>query len=81
MKKNNCKELRKVQLEILKEFIAICEKLNLQYFAIGGTAIGTVRHQGYIPWDDDIDVAMLKEDYDKFISEAPKLLPDCFFKP
>lgn len=70
--------MKNVQLSILKEFIAICRELNIQYFAIGGTAIGAVRHHGYIPWDDDIDVCMLKEDYERFTTEAPKFLPSAF---
>ncbi|UIR56009.1 LicD family protein [Sphingobacterium sp. SRCM116780] len=48
-------------------FIAICEQNNLQYFCCGGTAIGAVRHQGMIPWDDDVDVFMPRPDYNKFI--------------
>lgn len=60
-------KLHGVQLEMLEEFIKVCEKYDLTYFAIYGTAIGAVRHQGFIPWDDDIDVGMLREDYNKFL--------------
>ncbi len=59
---------KKIQLEILEEFIHICEKNNLVWYAIGGTVLGAVRHQGYIPWDVDIDVGMMRNDYEKFIS-------------
>lgn len=59
-------KLHHVQLEILRDFIRICEKYDLTYFVVYGTAIGAVRHGGFIPWDDDIDVAMLREDYNKF---------------
>ena len=65
--------VRSIQLKIvdvLKEFQRVCKKHNLQYFAIGGTCIGAVRHNGFIPWDDDIDVAMPYEDYVRFIEIA-----------
>lgn len=67
-------KLHNVQLQILRDFIKVCEKYNLPYFAVYGTAIGAVRHQGFIPWDDDIDVAMLREDYDKFCKVFQKEL-------
>lgn len=60
-------DLQKCQFEILKEFIRVCEENNLQYYLIGGTCLGAVRHQGFIPWDDDIDVALPRDDYEKFI--------------
>lgn len=59
-------KLHRVQLEILSDFIGVCKKYNLTYFVVYGTAIGAVRHSGFIPWDDDIDVGMLREDYNKF---------------
>ncbi|WP_296882739.1 phosphorylcholine transferase LicD [uncultured Methanobrevibacter sp.] len=65
--KNTLKHVQDVQLMILKDFIKICEKNNLEYYAYGGTVIGTIRHGGFIPWDDDIDVLMLREDYEKFL--------------
>lgn len=58
--------LRKLQLcelDILKDFIEICKKHNLTYFGFAGTAIGAIRHGGFIPWDDDIDVGILRKDY------------------
>ncbi len=60
--------LRKLQLcelDILKDFIKICEENNLTYFGFAGTAIGAIRHGGFIPWDDDIDMGILRKDYDK----------------
>lgn len=64
------------QLEVLKVVIDICEKNNIQYFAEWGTLLGAVRHRGYIPWDDDIDISMKRDDYEKFFSIAQKELPE-----
>jgi lipopolysaccharide cholinephosphotransferase len=65
-------DLQKVEFELLKIYIDFCEKHNLRYFLVGGSALGAVRHQGFIPWDDDVDVAMPREDYDKFIELGKK---------
>lgn len=62
--------LQKTNLEMVKLFIRICENQNLQYFALGGTLLGAVRHQGFIPWDDDIDLGMPRDDYEKFLQVA-----------
>lgn len=72
-------KLRNIQLEILKEYIRICKKHKLQYFLIGGSCLGAIRHQGYIPWDDDIDVAMPRDDYEKFLNIAQSELPAPYF--
>ena len=72
------RKLQLLQLELLKKFISICEKYKIQYFAVYGTLLGTVRHKGIIPWDDDIDVAMLRRDYEKFLEVAPKELGNDF---
>ena len=73
------RRLQMVELDMFKEFIAVCEKLNLRYFVLGGTLLGAVRHKGFIPWDDDIDVGMLREDYEIFLQKAGDLLPDHLF--
>ena len=59
-------ELQQKELELFKAFVRVCEKHNLKYFLVGGSALGAIRHKGSIPWDDDIDVGMPREDYDKF---------------
>lgn len=71
--------LQKKEFEILKNFIQICEKLDIKYFFVCGSALGAVKYGGFIPWDDDIDVALFRDDYDRFIKEAPKLLPENLF--
>jgi lipopolysaccharide cholinephosphotransferase len=66
-------KLRRVQIELLDEFVRVCEENNLFYFLAFGTLIGAVRHKGFIPWDDDIDVAMPRHDYENFIEIYDKL--------
>ncbi len=67
------REIQMTILDIFKEFKRICEENNLRYYAIGGTCIGAIRHRGFIPWDDDLDVAMPFEDYQKFRSLQDKI--------
>jgi len=59
--------LQEKQLELLKAFVRVCEKHNLQYFLAYGSALGAIRHKGFIPWDDDVDVVMPRKDYDEYI--------------
>ena len=81
MKEINIRDLQLAELEILKEFIRVCKELNLKYFLYGGTLLGCIRHQGFIPWDDDADVAMLREDYEKFKLVAHELDPEiCYLQ-
>ena len=72
--------LRKVQLaqlEIAKEIHRVCQENGIRYFLADGSFLGAVRHQGFIPWDDDMDVGMLREDYERFMQIAPeKLKPE-----
>lgn len=65
-----------VIIDVLSVFIRICEAQGLRYFCAGGTAIGAVRHQGMIPWDDDIDVFMPRPDYDRFLRLAAHSMPE-----
>ncbi len=78
----NEKELRKVQvlqLEMAKEVKRICEKYGIAYFLDAGSMLGAVRHKGFIPWDDDLDIGFLKEDYDKFVNVAKSELNEKYY--
>lgn len=62
-------EIRAAQINILDTVVEFCNANNIRYFLCGGTLLGAVRHKGYIPWDDDIDLMMLREDYQRLIAE------------
>ena len=72
-------ELQQVELAIFKSFVEVCEKLGIRYYLLAGTLLGAVRHKGFIPWDDDIDVGILRDDYDRFLECAGELLPSHLF--
>ncbi len=72
-------KLHNCQLIIAREIKRLCDKHNIKYFIIAGTLLGAIRHGGFIPWDDDMDVGMLREDYEKFIKVAKTELGGDFF--
>lgn len=73
------KQLWAVQIDMVQELIDVCNKLGIKIYADGGTMLGAVRHQGFIPWDDDVDMAMLRADYEILMKEGPALLGEEYF--
>ena len=72
-------QLHEELLSILKEIVRICKILDIKCFVTGGTAIGAYYYQGFVKWDDDIDLGMWRDDYEKFIKEAPSIISKGFF--
>lgn len=71
-------KVHKLEMKILKDFMSICDKNELRYFGLAGTGIGAVRHKGFIPWDDDIDIGLPREDFDRFIELVKIEFPDTY---
>ncbi|MBU5485765.1 LicD family protein [Clostridium sp. MSJ-11] len=75
MQIDNLRVVQKRELDVLRAIIEICERHGFRYFAVGGTCLGAVRHKGFIPWDDDIDIGMPRKDFDQFREVAKHELP------
>ncbi len=73
------KQVWQVELDMLEIFKNICNKYDINYSLNGGTLLGAIRHKGFIPWDDDIDIMMLRNDYEKFLQVAEKELSEPYF--
>ena len=70
------KHLQDVYLMMLKDFIKVCDENQIEYYLDGGSALGAVRHQGFIPWDDDIDIILFRDEYNRLIEILEKLPQD-----
>ena len=80
MKENRLRDLQSILLKMLNDITKICDENGIQYFLDGGTMLGAVRHHGFIPWDDDVDIAMRREDYEKFLNVCKtKLNQELYF--
>lgn len=75
MENDSVKLLQKIDLDITMEIVKICEKHNIEYFISSGSMLGAIRHKGFIPWDDDMDIGMMRDHYDRFLSIAERELP------
>lgn len=76
---NDIQIIQNKSIEILKELVQVFENNNLTYYLSGGSFLGAVRHQGFIPWDDDIDISMPRKDYDFFLKQCSQELSDNLF--
>lgn len=76
---NIAEKVREIQIEMAMEVKRICNEYNIKYSIVAGTLLGAVRHKGFIPWDDDLDIGMLRSEYDKFIKVCEKELRDEYF--
>ena len=77
MKELSLQELKEIEFDILKMFDDFCKENNIRYFLAYGTLLGAIRYKKFIPWDDDMDLGMLRSDYEKFCRIAPqKLKPE-----
>ena len=72
-------EFQYALVNVLEQFLKVCKLLDLKYYAANGTVLGALKYGGFIPWDDDIDIAMPREDYDIFCEKAKEYLPDYIF--
>lgn len=79
MDKETLRKVQLAQLSIALEVKRVCDENNINYFLDSGTLIGAIRHKGFIPWDDDLDIGMLRNDYEKFIKIAPEKLSDDYY--
>lgn len=68
------KRIQEIELQSLDVLREVCEKLHIRFFMYGGSLLGAVKYKGFIPWDDDLDLAMLRDDYERFITEGPAIL-------
>ena len=69
-------EMQEGLLTLLKEFDAICKKHDITYYLEGGSLLGAVRHKGFIPWDDDVDLGIPRADYDRLLTQVSRYLPE-----
>lgn len=74
-KQQYIKKIQLIELNMMKYIHDICNEENMVYYLCGGTLLGAIRHKGFIPWDDDMDIWMPREDYDKFVKNANNMLP------